>query len=56
MREKYQRKNSGFYGNKTCTRRVPKTDGTKKVHDFIRVKMMRKGKCRSVSETDHVVR
>jgi hypothetical protein len=56
MRGKYQRKDSGFHGNKTCARRVLKTGGEKKVHDFIRVKMMRKGKCRSVSEKDHVVR
>jgi hypothetical protein len=56
MAGEYQRKNSGFHGNKTCARRILKTEGAKKGHDFIRVKMMGKGKCRSVSEEDHVVR
>lgn len=56
MAGEYQRKNSGFHGNKTCARRILKTEGAKKGHDFIRVKMMGKGKCRSVSEKDHVVR
>jgi len=56
MRGEYQRKNSGFYENKTFAKRVLKTDGAKKVHDFIRVKMVRKGECRIVSEKDHVVR
>lgn len=56
MRGEYQRKNSGFHGNKTCARRVLKMEGAKKGHDFIRVNMMTKGKCRRVSEKDHVVR
>jgi hypothetical protein len=56
MRGECQRKNSGFHGNKTCARRILKTKGAKKGHDFVTVKMMRKGKCRSVSEKYHVVR
>jgi hypothetical protein len=56
MRGEYQRKSSGFRGNKTCARRILKTGGAKKGHDFMRVKMMRKGKSITVSEKDHVVR
>jgi hypothetical protein len=56
MGGEYQRKNSGFHGNKTCARRILKMEGVKKGDDFIRVKMMRKGKCSNVSEKDHVVR
>jgi len=56
MRGEYQRKNSEFHGNKMCARRLLKTGGAKKGRDFIRVKMMRKGKSRTVSGKDHVVR
>lgn len=42
MGGKYQRRHSGFHGNKMCAGRIPRGKGVRKARGFIREKMMRK--------------